>query len=97
MHLVVSLTSSPRSLNRVVEAFAPLGVSRLLITKLDEVDSFGLLVNVMSRVNKSLSYVTYGQDVPEDLTPGQSARLAGLVLGETPLSGMKHSVLRREA
>ena len=49
---------------------------------LDEAAKLGVLLNVTRRVNKTLSYVTTGQDVPNDIEVGQSRRLAQLVLGD---------------
>jgi flagellar biosynthesis GTPase FlhF len=33
-------------------------------------------------LNKSVSYITTGQDVPDDIEEGKGRRLAGLILGE---------------
>jgi flagellar biosynthesis protein FlhF len=35
----------------------------------------------MRKVNKPLSYVTTGQDVPDDIEVGRGRRLAQLILG----------------
>jgi flagellar biosynthesis GTPase FlhF len=35
----------------------------------------------MRKVNKPLSYVTTGQDVPDDIEVGKARRLAQLILG----------------
>ena len=37
--------------------------------------------NVIRKVNKALSYVTTGQDVPDDIEVGRGRRLAQLILG----------------
>jgi flagellar biosynthesis GTPase FlhF len=34
-------------------------------------------------VNKSLSYITTGQDVPDDIEIGRGRNLARMILGET--------------
>ena len=57
-------------------------VDKVIYTKLDEAAKLGVLLNVARRVNKTLSYVTTGQDVPNDIEVGQSRRLAQLVLGD---------------
>jgi flagellar biosynthesis protein FlhF len=81
VHLVLSSTSSQRVLMREAEAFAALGADRLVLTKLDEAVSFGVLVNVMQAVGKKLSFITTGQEVPDHLEVGRPRRLADLVLG----------------
>ncbi|MHC4126875.1 MAG: flagellar biosynthesis protein FlhF [Planctomycetota bacterium] len=81
VHLVLSSTASQRVLMREAEAFAALGADRVVLTKLDEAVSFGVLVNVMQAVGKKLSYVTTGQEVPDHIEVGRPRRLAELVLG----------------
>jgi flagellar biosynthesis protein FlhF len=81
VHLVLSSTSSQRALMREAEAFAALGADRVVLTKLDEAVSFGVLVNVMQAVGKQLSFITTGQEVPDHIEVGRPRRLAELVLG----------------
>ena len=82
VHLVLSSTFSEPVLLQTIERFAPVRADRIIFTKLDEAVSFGVLVNVMRRAGKELSFVTTGQEVPEHLEPGRAERLARLVLGE---------------
>jgi len=81
-HLVLSSAASQQVLMDAVERFAHIPTDGVIFTKLDEAVTFGVLVNVMNRVQKKLSYVTTGQDVPHQIESGDSARLAGLILGE---------------
>ncbi len=81
VHLVLSSTASERVLLREAEAFADVGADRIVLTKLDEAVSFGVLVNVMQSVGKSLSFITTGQEVPDHIEAGRPRRLAELVLG----------------
>jgi flagellar biosynthesis protein FlhF len=83
IHLVLSSTAGEKVLLREAEAFGVVGVDRLVLTKLDEAVSFGVIVNVMQQVGKALSFVTTGQEVPDHLEVGRSDRLARLVLGES--------------
>ncbi len=62
------------------EAFLPLGVDRIVLTKLDEAVSFGMLVAVLSRLGRELSFVTTGQEVPADIEPASGDVLANMVL-----------------
>ncbi len=81
VHLVLSSTSSEGVLLREAEAFDEVGPDRIVLTKLDEAVSFGVLINVIHKVDKKLSFITTGQEVPEHLEVGQAKRLAELVLG----------------
>ena len=81
VHLVLSSTSSEKVLLQEAEAFSEVGADKLLLTKLDEAVSFGILINVMIKIGKQLSFITTGQEVPDHIEVGSPGRLAGLVLG----------------
>jgi flagellar biosynthesis protein FlhF len=85
-HLVLSCTAHPSLLQRVIERFSPLGVDRIVFTKLDEAVGVGVILNIASRLDVQLSYLTTGQDVPDDIEVGSRRRIAELVLdlGRTP-------------
>jgi flagellar biosynthesis protein FlhF len=79
-HLVISATANRASAAKVVGQFVPLGANRIIISKLDEADSFGLVLNVACAGNVPISYVTTGQGVPDDIASANSQRLAQLIL-----------------
>lgn len=79
-HLVLSMTTRPRDLLETVERFSPCGVNRLIFSKLDETTRFGAIVGVTSSVKVPISYVTYGQNVPEDIEVADASRLARWIL-----------------
>jgi flagellar biosynthesis protein FlhF len=56
-------------------------VDKIIFTKLDEAANVGVVLNVIQKVNKSLSYVTTGQDVPDDIEVGHGRQLAQMILG----------------
>jgi flagellar biosynthesis protein FlhF len=82
VHLVLSATATRTCLNNALERFMPLGANRIVMTKLDEAVTFGALLNVASAVEAPMSFVTCGQDVPDDIAPADPRRLAAYVLGE---------------
>ncbi len=82
VHLVLSSTCTEAAMFDTVDRFSMIRFDRIIFTKLDEAVTFGVLLNVTRRVNKQLSFVTTGQDVPHDIEPGRPSRIAGLVLGE---------------
>jgi flagellar biosynthesis protein FlhF len=81
VHLVLSSTGSLSVLLDTVERFSAIRTDRIIFTKLDEAVSFGVLLNVARKVNKRLSYVTTGQEVPHQIEAGRPERLAELVMG----------------
>lgn len=81
VHLVLSSTASEKVLVQEAEAFANVGVDKLVFTKLDEAVSFGMLITVARRLGAQLSFLTTGQEVPDHLEVGRPTRLAELILG----------------
>ncbi|MCA9296752.1 MAG: flagellar biosynthesis protein FlhF [Phycisphaerales bacterium] len=81
VHLVLSSTASEKVLLQESEAFSAVGVDKVVLTKLDEAVSFGMLVNVIRKVGKELSFFTTGQEVPDHIELGRPDRLAELILG----------------
>ena len=55
------------------------------MTKLDEAASMGTLLSVARKIPLPISYLTTGQDVPDDIEPAQPSRISRLVLGEDRL------------
>jgi flagellar biosynthesis protein FlhF len=80
VHLVLSAAASARSLAAAAEKFAPVGVTSLLITKLDEATGLGNLLALTRSCGLPVSYLTDGQNVPDDIAVAESRRLAQLIL-----------------
>ncbi len=82
-HLVLSSASSEQVILRTIERFSMVPADRVIFTKLDEAVNFGVIVNVMRKVGKKLSFITTGQEVPDQIERGEPRRLARLILGES--------------
>ena len=81
VHLVLSSVASAGSLTKTAAQFATVGTTALVLTKLDEASSFGNLLPLVRSSRLPLSYVTHGQNVPDDIAPADRGRLARAVLG----------------
>ncbi|MEX0702482.1 MAG: flagellar biosynthesis protein FlhF [Planctomycetales bacterium] len=86
VHLVLSLTSSLKSLQATAEKFAPVGTTSLIFTKLDEAAGMGSALSLCRSLGLPISYITTGQDVPDDIEPANPARIARLVLGREQIA-----------
>ncbi len=75
VQLCLSAASSEEQMEETIKNFAPLGVSALLYTKLDEAPRLGPVFNQSARTGLPVSYYTTGQRVPEDLEPAGAKRL----------------------
>jgi flagellar biosynthesis protein FlhF len=80
-HLVLSAVAGGRALSREAEAFAAVGVDRVLLTKLDEAVALGPLFRVLPAFGRPLSHFTSGQEVPHHIEPARPRRLAELLVG----------------
>jgi flagellar biosynthesis protein FlhF len=80
VHLVLSAVAGQRNLRSAVERFAMVQIDRLILTKLDEADSFGGVLAVLGLSSRPLSYLTTGQAVPDDIEAANCKRLARLIL-----------------
>jgi flagellar biosynthesis protein FlhF len=81
VHLVLSLAASQVCIERAIERFSQVRVDKIIFTKLDEAVHVGVVLNVVKKVNKALSYVTTGQNVPDDIEVGKGSKLAQMLLG----------------
>lgn len=80
VHLVLSSVASASTLARTTERFASVGTTALLLTKLDEVTALGHLLPVVRGCGLPLSYVTSGQNVPDDIAPADAPQLATMMV-----------------
>ncbi|MDB4680219.1 50S ribosome-binding GTPase, partial [Planctomycetaceae bacterium] len=81
VHLVMSLTASVKSLLSTARNFATADVTSLILTKLDEADSLGAVLSLNRELDLPVSYLTTGQNVPDDIEPALYDRLARRILG----------------
>lgn len=65
--LVVSATTKYRDLLSIADAYSQIKGYKLIFTKLDETTTLGNLFNLRLYTGADLSYVTCGQNVPDDI------------------------------
>jgi len=87
VHLVLSSVAGSRTLEQTAERFAAVGTTALVLTKLDESTGLGNLVPVVRGGKLPLSYLTNGQNVPDDIEIADAGRLARLMLGMESVFG----------
>lgn len=83
VHLVLSAVGGARSLASTAERFATVGTTALLVTKLDEATVLGNLLSVTRNCGLPVSYLTDGQNVPDDIQVAQPRKLAEMILTTT--------------
>lgn len=65
--LVVSASTKYRDLTRIADTYKEIADYKLIFTKLDETSTIGNIYNLKMYTGASLSYVTCGQNVPDDI------------------------------
>jgi flagellar biosynthesis protein FlhF len=81
VHLVLSLSASTRSLVNTARQFGGVRTTSMILTKLDESPGLGQLLGALPDLPYPISYLTTGQNVPDDIEPAVAARLSRLILG----------------
>jgi flagellar biosynthesis protein FlhF len=81
VHLVLSCVAGAAGLAKSAERFAAAGTTALILTKLDEATGLGNLLPLLRTSRLPISYLTNGQNVPDDIEAAVADRLARRVLG----------------
>jgi flagellar biosynthesis protein FlhF len=80
--LVLSLCMKYSDMHAVMDKFNKFGVEKVLFTKSDETETIGSIINLFSDFSLSLSYITDGQNVPEDIRLADPRTMANELVGE---------------
>jgi flagellar biosynthesis protein FlhF len=63
----------------VVDRYEVFRPAKLLFAKLDETGTFGPILNLVVRTGKPVSFLSTGQQIPEDLEPATEERVLDLL------------------
>jgi flagellar biosynthesis protein FlhF len=80
--LVLSMTHKYSDMKLVASQFVKYGVNQLLLTKFDETDSFGAIINLIKDFTFRISYITCGQTVPDDIRTFDPEDIVRRLLGD---------------
>ncbi len=80
VHLVAPGYMKGTDLRRCIHKYEVFRPSRLLVTKLDETDTFGSVFSEAARAGLALSFFANGTAIPEDIRPAGTEDLLGLAL-----------------
>jgi flagellar biosynthesis protein FlhF len=75
IHLVLGATTKYSDLKNTIEKFSIVKISRLLFTKIDETLRLGNVFSVANDFKIPVSYLTFGQSVPDDIEPAHCTRI----------------------
>lgn len=78
--LVVNATTKNQDMRRIIDDYRMTGYSHMIITKIDETSSPGSIANAAYYGQLPVTYITNGQDVPDDIEEANPTMLAAYVL-----------------
>jgi flagellar biosynthesis protein FlhF len=81
VYLVVSATTKYKDLTSIADVYSEMVDYKLIFTKLDETTSLGNLLNLKLYTGAQMSYVTCGQNVPDDMEDFNPQKTVKLLLG----------------
>jgi flagellar biosynthesis protein FlhF len=81
VYLVVSATTKYRDLLDIVDIYSEISDFKLIFTKLDETSAYGNLLNIKLYSGAELSYMTTGQNVPDDIELFNIQKIVKQILG----------------
>uniref|UniRef100_UPI00405605B1 flagellar biosynthesis protein FlhF n=1 Tax=Agathobacter sp. TaxID=2021311 RepID=UPI00405605B1 len=81
VYLVVSATIKYKDLLDIVDTYHEISDYKLIFTKLDETSCYGNILNIKLYSGADLSYVTNGQNVPDDIEVFDTQKVVKQLLG----------------
>ncbi len=81
VYLTLSVATKYKDLIKIVNVYNHICDFKIIFTKLDETLSYGNILNVKLSTKSKLSYVTFGQNVPDDISEINPHHIAKNLLG----------------
>lgn len=81
VYLVLSVATKYKDLLKITQVYDEMTDYKIIFTKLDETSCYGNILNMKIETGAKLSYVTFGQNVPDDISDINPHEIARQVLG----------------
>ena len=82
VHFCLNASLRVNEMEHLLDHFQGVGFDRVIITKVDESESMGPVLSVLKRRQLNISYVTNGQDVPNDIFLAEEKTMSKQMLRE---------------
>ena len=79
-HLLLSIATAESEMNKAADNFRCLNYQSYIFTKKDETQKCGTILNQIMKQNLPVSYITTGQNVPEDIEQAEREKLLKLIV-----------------
>lgn len=83
--LVVNAGMKYQDIELFLESLKGIKFTNIIVTKVDETNSFGMLVNLCYKLSIPISFLTIGQEVPLDIRKADKKEILDIILGEERL------------
>ena len=80
VYLVMSCTSKNSDIKEIINTYNFLNEYNIIFTKIDEATSYGTILNIAKETKKPISYITTGQNVPDDIQKIDSQKILDLLI-----------------
>ena len=80
-YLVLSATTKYNDLKEIADIYKEISDYKIIFTKLDETTTYGNILNIKLYSNAEVSYITNGQNVPDDIEIFNSQKIVKRLLG----------------
>jgi len=81
VYLTLSVATKYKDMLKIIRAYKNMCEFKVIFTKLDETLSYGNILNIKMATGAKLSYVTFGQNVPDDISEVNPHEIAKNLLG----------------
>ena len=82
-HLLLNVATSEAEMEKTAANFSPLNYRSYIFTKLDKSDVCGSIINQLMKLKLPVSFITTGQNVPEDIEAAGREKILKRVLSKT--------------
>lgn len=81
VYLVLSATTKYKDLMEISDVYKEISDYKIIFTKLDETTTYGSILNIKLYSDAEVSYITNGQNVPDDIEVFNSQKIVKRLLG----------------
>lgn len=74
VHLALSASTKSSDVKEIMQQYEPFNYRSIIITKLDETSRVGNIISALAERGKSISFITNGQRVPQDIERASAVR-----------------------
>ena len=79
-HLVIPANISQAQIKNIKQNINKIAYKSIILTKMDELEQIGRIIDIVHQFGKPLSYICNGQTIPDDIEIANAAKLTHMIL-----------------